>query len=706
MKITKIEIEQFGGLKNYTLELSDGPLYLFGHNEAGKSTLCAFISAMFYGLPGKVRGGGLRGDSRSLYMPWGETYMAGTLSFTSGGKQYVLKRRFGQTAKSDRMSLLSAEDWQEIAIDKSELGQTFLGVGEDAFRKTLFISQLGAVFEKGKEDELVSRLSNLEQSGDEDTSAQKALEELEKVQHGILSKTGRGGTLVQLDAEIDVLKTELLEAKENNKNFQSVLEEIRHLQADLQAGMQTENKLSEMRKAASDFESFLERKKEWERREQQKQELLQAQTDLKEVSKKRLLKEQDKAELAAVSTFSQDVVLDLFEKEATCGVLEKQVERQYELAADVLELEQKMAADSGREKKYLPVFFAVGALLVLFVALGIMVKPIFFGVAPLSLLLLFFLKEGKKVKEEKLTLSARLQEKQQALEKIREEAPEEKLRALSNEINSVLNIAGTESVSVLSKKIEQAKDLSRELEQLMAEESRLEKSVSRLESLLQENIQAEPGDVFSYDGPSTVEVDEQREALRLVQLERERRLAQLNAKVENGFSGKRSVSMVETALEDARRKRKELAEYYETVLLAKTMLEACSEELKNTFAPVINETSGGLIDTLTHGRYQEVRVTDEYKIMLKTPEGNEIVPSEYVSAGTYDLLYFALRLAVLHTLYDQIPLLILDDTFVQLDEERRVSAFSLLQEEPADQILYFSCHKPPEEWSKNQIIML
>ena len=90
MKLTKIEIEQFGGLKNYSLTFTGGPLYIYGENEAGKSTICAFIAAMFYGLAGKVRNGGLKGDSRNLYMPWGETYMAGTVYFTAEGRDYVL----------------------------------------------------------------------------------------------------------------------------------------------------------------------------------------------------------------------------------------------------------------------------------------------------------------------------------------------------------------------------------------------------------------------------------------------------------------------------------------------------------------------------------------------------------------------------------------------------------------------------------------
>jgi len=148
MMIEKLEIEAFGGLKDYTLTLGPGFHYLYGENEAGKSTLCAFLSAMLYGFPkGKTSGR----DERRLYMPWGESKMSGSLHFSAEGKQYILTRKFGKTAKGDSCTLLSAEDWQALPIAPEEIGERFLGVGAEAFRKTLYISQLGAAFEKGAE---------------------------------------------------------------------------------------------------------------------------------------------------------------------------------------------------------------------------------------------------------------------------------------------------------------------------------------------------------------------------------------------------------------------------------------------------------------------------------------------------------------------------------------------------------------------------
>ena len=49
MKIRKMRAT-FGKLQNETLSFHDGLNVIFAPNESGKSTWCAFISAMLYGI--------------------------------------------------------------------------------------------------------------------------------------------------------------------------------------------------------------------------------------------------------------------------------------------------------------------------------------------------------------------------------------------------------------------------------------------------------------------------------------------------------------------------------------------------------------------------------------------------------------------------------------------------------------------------------
>ena len=53
MKIRKMRAT-FGKLQNETLSFHDGLNVIFAPNESGKSTWCAFISAMLYGIDSSV----------------------------------------------------------------------------------------------------------------------------------------------------------------------------------------------------------------------------------------------------------------------------------------------------------------------------------------------------------------------------------------------------------------------------------------------------------------------------------------------------------------------------------------------------------------------------------------------------------------------------------------------------------------------------
>ncbi|MBR2500607.1 MAG: AAA family ATPase, partial [Clostridia bacterium] len=134
MVIEKIEIVSFGKFKDYTLDLEDGINVLFGENEAGKSTICTFIYAMFYDLPTSKQKYTLREDLRKRYTPWSGEQMEGSVWFSHKDKKYVLKRKIGKTPKGSKVQLLDAETWEEITDErKEEPGRFFFGVGEDGF---------------------------------------------------------------------------------------------------------------------------------------------------------------------------------------------------------------------------------------------------------------------------------------------------------------------------------------------------------------------------------------------------------------------------------------------------------------------------------------------------------------------------------------------------------------------------------------------
>ncbi len=365
MIIQKIEIEQFGGLKHYELNLEAGVQYLYGVNEAGKSTLCAFIALMFYGMPPKKRGADLRNDPRSLYMPWDENFMAGTLHFHAEGKDYVLSRRFGKTSKTDKCHLYLAADWQEVDMDEGEIGPRFLGVGVDAFHKTLYISQLGAAFSKGKEDELMDRLSNLEQSGDEDASLQKAIAELERAEAELRTPIRHSGKIAKLEEKINALGNELFEAKERNRNFHQLLSEIQNLSAAQEALTAELSALEQQRKLAASFEEAEKKRLAQQHILEQKNRLKEAKTALEALTQEILDLTSQKEKMAAVLTLESDVVPKIAEQEARVKILKEQVEQREALTKELGGLEAELNGAKADTKSKVPTYVLA---LILFLA--------------------------------------------------------------------------------------------------------------------------------------------------------------------------------------------------------------------------------------------------------------------------------------------------------------------------------------------------
>ena len=54
MTFESLYIKSFGKLNGKRISFSDGVNIIEGGNESGKSTICAFIQFIFYGLPSKT----------------------------------------------------------------------------------------------------------------------------------------------------------------------------------------------------------------------------------------------------------------------------------------------------------------------------------------------------------------------------------------------------------------------------------------------------------------------------------------------------------------------------------------------------------------------------------------------------------------------------------------------------------------------------
>ena len=81
-------------------------------------------------------------------------------------------------------------------------------------------------------------------------------------------------------------------------------------------------------------------------------------------------------------------------------------------------------------------------------------------------------------------------------------------------------------------------------------------------------------------------------------------------------------------------------------------------------------------------------------INLRIKEKGELRDIHCLSAGYQDLIGVCMRLALVDAMYqEEKPFLILDDPFVNLDQEKVAAGNKMLTEVAKDyQIIYFTCH--------------
>ena len=142
MQIKEAKIFQFGKLQNQTITFEPGINVVCGKNEAGKSTLHAFLKAMLFGME-KGRGRSAAGEDYARYTPWhAPSYYAGALRFEVGGLPFYLERNFYGKEKQD--CLRNEADGEELSVAYGDLSMLLGGITAAAYGSTYDISQSGA----------------------------------------------------------------------------------------------------------------------------------------------------------------------------------------------------------------------------------------------------------------------------------------------------------------------------------------------------------------------------------------------------------------------------------------------------------------------------------------------------------------------------------------------------------------------------------
>lgn len=266
MKIQRMKAT-FGTLFQSELILSDGLNVIFAPNESGKSTWCAFIRAMLYGIDTAAREkGGVKPD-KIKYMPWNGNPMEGYMDLLYDGKEITL-RRYGSAGPMRLFSATYTGSKEKVSeLTGKNAGEYLTGIPKSVFERSAFVSQ--AALAVHATPELEARIAAIVSTGEEDTSFSEVEKRLLLWQRARKS-TGRRGKLYVLedeivrlerkhqeilDAEIEIeqCKAQLAAAKDQRDDLLKQVEESRK-----QHRKQALQRLSESQTALKQKQAALE----------------------------------------------------------------------------------------------------------------------------------------------------------------------------------------------------------------------------------------------------------------------------------------------------------------------------------------------------------------------------------------------------------------------------------------------------------------
>lgn len=217
----------FGKLQGCTLELREGLNILEAPNETGKSTWCAFLLAMLYGINSRERDrAGFIAD-KNRYAPWSGSAMSGRLDCRAGQKELTLIRTTRrQTSPMGEFQAVYAGTGDAVPeLTGQTCGEQLLGVSREVFERSAFIRQAGLSI--SQDAGLERRIASLITSGEEDTSYSETADTLKKqLNRRRHHKTGQLPALeaelhetVQQLTELEQLERQLAEARARTESL-------------------------------------------------------------------------------------------------------------------------------------------------------------------------------------------------------------------------------------------------------------------------------------------------------------------------------------------------------------------------------------------------------------------------------------------------------------------------------------------------------
>lgn len=625
----------FGKLEGESLELHDGLNVISAPNESGKSTWCAFVRAMLYGVDSSERQKAGFLPDKMRFAPWSGSAMQGSMQLESGGKDITITRTT-KTASAPMREFSAVYTGTSVSVEGlngNNAGEMLTGVSRDVFRRSAFVEQGKVAVTHSAE--LEKRISAIVSSGDEDCSFTEADGRLRQWQRK--RRFNRHGRLPELEDELSHKKQLLAELSD--------------------AAQQRENMAAELETAKQECER-IEAEVIESRKVVRKEALSSLQGVRNEVNAAT-----ERHDKAAERRDSCRAAL------CACAIGERKPE---EAKAEVkTDLENSMKLKERSERKSSPVLAIIlmilcGALVAAgFLLPDLMIHAFVAAAVALAAGIALFIRASRR-KTEKYEAA---KQRRKILAKYKAESEADIAASIDEYLELYKNYAeaqraekeSAEALAVVRRRQEQAES----------------KTLTQLDFTGGDNQAAQLSRRLTEARAKCSRISAQM-------AEHSGRLAAMGDPLVLGSE----ISRMEAEYA-------EISAEYDAIALAIDTMRKADEDIQSRFSPALGKLAAEYMQFVTDGKYDGVMLDRDFSAAVHEAGGNVPRNAEYLSAGTLDLMYLAVRLAVCSLALPEsanCPLII-DDALVNFDADRRRQAMALLEKIAQErQVILFACN--------------
>lgn len=228
----------FGKLDGDTISFEPGLNVINAPNEWGKSTWCAFLTAMLYGVETRERTTKGALADKEKYMPWSGKPMEGTVRLEYDGRDITIQRRSrGRIPMGEFQAFETRTGLSVPELTAENCGVKLLGVDKRVFLQTGFIRLSDLPLQQ--DENLTQRLRQIAATGDETGDMAMLGKRLRELKNQCRSP--RGGQIPQTMNQIQ-------ELEQAQREREALIQRMAQLSAQSQSVRQELSELEQRRR--------------------------------------------------------------------------------------------------------------------------------------------------------------------------------------------------------------------------------------------------------------------------------------------------------------------------------------------------------------------------------------------------------------------------------------------------------------------------